>query len=147
MSRRSHTACFLHLIWSTYRRKQLLASKESRNKLLRFFIEHFKETEIRLVELFINPEHVHLLIELPMNMKIQDIVKLAKGSSSHWINQNNIIKVKFSWATGYGAFTVSKSNVNKVKKYIQNQQEHHQKTTFNEEYNKFLVKHGLGVGE
>ena len=88
--------------------------------------------------MYTNPDHVHLLIELPVDRTIQDIIKLLKGSSSHWINQNDIIRHKFSWAIGYAALTVSKTNVEKVKKYIQRQKEHHKKVSFNEEYMKFL---------
>lgn len=147
MSKRSYTACFLHIIWGTHKRLPLLNTNENRGKLTEFIKEYLREKNILLKELFINPDHVHMLIELPTNMTIQDIVKLIKGSSSHWINQNNITKAKFSWATGYGAFTVSQSNIENVKRYIQNQKEHHRKTTFGEEYKKFIRVHGLKIEE
>ena len=84
---------------------------------------------------------------MPTNRTIQDIVKFVKGSSSHWINQNNIIKEKFSWAKGYSAFSVSKSGVYRVRKYIKNQEEHHRKKSFAEEYSKFLQVHGFNFDE
>jgi REP element-mobilizing transposase RayT len=89
------------------------------------------------------PEHVHVLFLLNPNFAIKDILKNAKGESSHWINQENLIKSKFSWQTGYGAFSVSESNVEKVEQYIRNQKEHHRQKTFMEEYNEFMEKHGL----
>ncbi len=66
------------------------------------------------------------------------MVKLTKGSSSHWINQNNIIAPKFAWAVGYAAFTVSKSNVQRVYNYVLNQEEHHKRVTFQQEYEEFM---------
>lgn len=139
MSKRSHTACYIHLIWGVKDRAPLLNSDEVQNKVNHYFQEYLKELEIKIMAMHTNPDHVHFLIELPLDRTIQDVVKLLKGSSSHWINHNDIIRHKFSWAAGYAAFTVSKSNVDKVKKYIQNQKEHHAKLTFAEEYEKYKL--------
>jgi REP element-mobilizing transposase RayT len=65
-------------------------------------------------------------------------VKQIKGSSSHFINQQELIPEKFSWQTGYAAYSVSESVVNKVFEYIQNQKIHHQKKTFQQEYDEFI---------
>jgi uncharacterized protein with von Willebrand factor type A (vWA) domain len=70
-------------------------------------------------------------------------LKNIKGESSHWINQQNLLKVKFAWQVGYGAFSVSESNVNDVEQYIRNQKEHHRMKTFTEEFDEFMKKHGL----
>jgi len=138
MSKRSYTACYIHLIWGTKDKFPLLVSEEVQRKVTHYFQKYLNDLSIKILALYTNPEHVHFLIELPVDRTIKDIVKLLKGSSSHWINQNDIIKMKFSWAVGYAAFTVSKSNVYKVKKYIQNQKEHHKKRTFTEEYQSFI---------
>ena len=92
---------------------------------------------------YVNAEHVHALIDLPTKYSIEDTMKLLKGASSHWVNQEHIIAAKFSWGRGYGAFSVSQSNVNDVSKYIANQEEHHRKKTFAEEYEKFVRVYGL----
>jgi len=63
---------------------------------------------------YVNPDHVHALIDLPTRLSIEELVQLLKGSSSHWINANDVIKEKFAWGRGYGAFSVSESNVNAV---------------------------------
>ncbi|MGD9487191.1 MAG: IS200/IS605 family transposase [Calditrichaceae bacterium] len=139
MSKRTHTACYIHLIWGVKDRAPLLSSNEVQKKVNHYFQNYLNELEINLIGLHTNSDHVHLLIELPLNRTIQDIVKLLKGSSSHWINQNDIIKMKFAWAVGYAAFTVSKSNVSKVKRYILNQKEHHREATFTQEYEKFIA--------
>jgi hypothetical protein len=70
-------------------------------------------------------------------------VKLLKGASSHWINQNRIVPGKFAWGRGYGAFSVSQSGVDEVSKYIANQEEHHRKKPFAEEYERFIRAYGL----
>lgn len=70
-------------------------------------------------------------------------MKNVKGESSHWVNQENLTKVKFVWQVGYGAFSVSESNVDNVEQYIRNQKEHHKKITFMEEYEQYMRKHGL----
>ena len=139
MSKRSYTSCYIHLIWGTKNRSPLLDPREVQIRINQYFQKYLAELRIKLLALYTNPDHVHFLIELPVDRTIQDIVKLLKGSSSHWINHNDIIRHKFSWGIGYGALTVSKTNVEKVKKYIQRQKEYHQKVTFNDEYNKVFA--------
>ena len=75
------------------------------------------------------PDHVHSLFLLNPQKAITDIFKQVKGSTSHWINEQNLIKEKFSWQTGYAAYSVSESVLEKVFQYIANQKQHHQKTT------------------
>jgi REP element-mobilizing transposase RayT len=70
---------------------------------------------------YVNADHVHALIDLPTGVSIEVVVQLLKGSSSHWINSNDIIKGKFAWGRGYGAFSVSESNVDAVAKYFAGQ--------------------------
>ncbi len=147
MSKRSYTACYIHLVWNGKDRVPLLKSKEARRAMSGFINQYAQSKDIHILNSYINPEHVHLLIELPTNQTLEDIVKLIKGSSSHWVNQNDIIEPKFAWGVGYAAFTVSKSNLNKVYKYIANQESHHKKVTFIEEYEAFIKKHGLKTDE
>ena len=92
---------------------------------------------------YFNPEHVHALIDLPTNKSIEEVVQLLKGSSSHWINENRLLRGRFSWGRGYGAFSVSHSDVDQVAAYIANQQEHHRKKTFEQEFELFVKRYGL----
>ena len=91
----------------------------------------------------VNADHVHALIDLPTSLSIVELMQLLKGSSSHWINANNIITGKFAWGRGYGAFSVSESNVDQVARYIAHQEEHHRVRTFAEELREFIDRHGL----
>jgi len=92
---------------------------------------------------YVNADHTHAVIDLPTNFSIEDVLHLFKGSSSHWINQNDFLKTKFSWGRGYGAFSVSESNLEKTVRYIANQEEHHRRKTFEEEYEEFIKAYGL----
>ncbi len=92
---------------------------------------------------YVNADHVHLMLDLPTNLSIEAAVQLFKGSSSHWINSNEVIKGKFAWARGYAAFSVSESNVDAIAKYIASQEEHHRVRTFSDELERFIERHGL----
>jgi REP element-mobilizing transposase RayT len=84
------------------------------------------------------PDHIHCLFLLSPDKSIADIIKQIKGSTSHWINETDIIADKFSWQTGYAAYSVSESQLEKVHNYIKNQKAHHQKLTFGHEYDEFV---------
>ena len=92
---------------------------------------------------YFNADHTHALIDLPTNKCIEEVIKLFKGSSSHWINQQQMLKGHSSWGRGYGAFSVSHSDVDRVARYIANQEEHHRKRTYAEEFEIFVKRYGL----
>lgn len=86
------------------------------------------------------PDHVHVFFGMRPVQSLSDLMQDVKGDSSRWINEKGFVKTKFSWQEGYGAFSYSKSHVNNVISYIRNQEEHHRKKTFIEEYNELLEK-------
>jgi putative transposase len=88
-------------------------------------------------------DHVHVFFEMPPDLKISDLMRMLKSSSSKWINENNFLKAKFNWQAGYGAFSHSKSQRNDVIKYIMNQEEHHRQKSFREEYLDMLLKNEI----
>ena len=88
-------------------------------------------------------DHIHALFLLSPKIAFSDVMKTIKGETSHWINQREFFKYKFAWQVGYGAFSVSESNVKQVQHYIEDQREHHKKMTFLEEYDRFMKKHGV----
>jgi len=89
------------------------------------------------------PDHVHLLFLQNPKMAVTDITKQVKGNTSHWINEQNLISEKFAWQTGYAAYSVSESQLEKVFQYIKHQKEHHKTKTFTSEYDEFIALHGL----
>ena len=92
-------------------------------------------------------DHVHLLVNLPPAIALSDAVRDIKANASKWVDDNHLTKDGFEWQKGYGAFTVSYSNIETVREYIRNQQKHHQVRTFREEYIEFLKRHGIEFEE
>ena len=144
MSVRSFTKIWLHIIWSTKNRNKSLVDREFRKRISKHLLENSKEKGIYMKVNYVNSDHVHAVIDLPTNMTIEDVARLLKGELSSWINNN--IESKFKWATGYAAFSVSESNLDKVVKYIMNQEEHHRIKSFSEEYDTFLRAYNVGCG-
>ncbi len=92
-------------------------------------------------------DHVHVFFELPMTMAISDQMRMLKATSSKWINDNKLVKGKFSWQEGYGAFSYAKSQRDVVINYIKNQEEHHQRQSFKQEYLELLKKFEIPYDE
>ena len=89
------------------------------------------------------PDHIHILASLPCTISLADFVRAIKASTSKWIKSLHPAYKDFSWQEGYGSFSVSKSNVESVIQYINNQKEHHAKFTVQDEFHRFLKKHGF----
>jgi REP-associated tyrosine transposase len=142
MSTHSYSRCWLHLIWTTLDREPMLDKRAAANAS-RFLSNYSAEKGIYMKINYFNPEHVHTLIDLPTNKSIEEVIQLFKGSSSHWINLEKLLRGKFSWGRGYGAFSVSHSDIEKVGAYIAGQEEHHRKKSFRDEFELFVKKYGL----
>ncbi len=136
---------WIHAIWSTKNRQPLITS-EIESGLFKFISDEFYNLNCPLKSINGMPDHIHCLFLLSPNQSISSLIKQIKGSSSHWINKNNLISEKFSWQTGYASYSVSESIRNKVHQYISNQKEHHRIKSFKEEYEEFLLLHGLENG-
>ncbi len=89
------------------------------------------------------PDHLHLFVGLNPNQSISEMMRTIKGDSSEWINKEKLTSRKFQWQEGYGAFSYSRSQIDSVAKYIFNQQEHHKKVTFLDEYKTILENLGV----
>ena len=138
----SYNKIWIHAVWSTKERLPIIKT-EIETVIFAFISNQFKESgcPVRIINGM--PDHIHCLFLLNPQKSISEVIKQIKGSSSHFINKENLIKEKFSWQTGYSAFSVSESAVDKVYKYITNQKQHHQKRTFQKEYEEFLELHDL----
>jgi len=139
MSDHSYSCCWLHLTWAVKNRERLL-TPNTRPLLHSHIQENARSKDIFLKALFINADHVHALIDLPTNLTIEQTVKLLKGESSHWINEQRLTMGAFHWQRGYGAFSVCPSKMKEACAYIAGQEEHHRQRTFQDEL-KALVKH------
>lgn len=85
-------------------------------------------------------DHIHVFFELNPNSRISDLMRMLKASSSKWINENKLVRGKFQWQEGYGAFSYSRSQRNDVIQYIINQEDHHATKSFKDEYLEMLTK-------
>lgn len=134
---------YIHFVWSTKNRVPYLNSKELRTKMWNHIRENAKEKGI-FVD-FVNGynDHCHCLVSLGVDQTIQKVMQMIKGESSFWINKNNLTKGKFEWQDEYFAVSVSESVIDKVREYIKNQEEHHSKKTFQQEYDEFISKYGF----
>jgi len=112
-------------------------------QLFEFLQQELKKTGCMVSIVNGMPDHVHCLFGINPQKSITDIIKQIKGSSSHFINSNNLITEKFSWQRGFGAFGVSHSAVDNVYGYIRDQKQHHKKRSFESEYIKFMELHGF----
>jgi REP element-mobilizing transposase RayT len=93
------------------------------------------------------PDHIHAFIGMKPSMKISDLVRDIKNNSSNFINEKKFVKGRFSWQEGYGVFSYSHSHIENVYNYILNQEEHHKKRSFREEYIDLLQKFEIGFNE
>lgn len=138
----SFNKIWIHAIWATKERAPIIHSKVE-HKIYSFISDQLRDQgcPVRIINGM--PDHIHCLFLLSPQKSIADVIKQIKGSSSHFINQNNLIADKFAWQTGYAAYSVSESVVDRVFKYIQNQKQHHTKKSFQLEYEEFIKLFGL----
>lgn len=140
-----YTKVLIHFIWATKNRKPLIS-----NELKPLLLQHIKENSIKkgiyIDTLNCVSDHIHLLISLGTEQTIAKIAMLIKGESSFWLNKQALVANKFEWQDEYIALSVSYSAIDKVRAYILNQEIHHQKKTFADEYEGFLNAHRFEVG-
>ena len=130
------------MVWATLDREPML-EKPAATKLSAFLQEYAESKKIYLKINFVNADHCHLLLDLPTSSTIENVAQWFKGGSSHWVGEQRLVRGRFHWGRGYGVFSVSHSHLDRVCKYIANQEEHHRKRTFGEEYELFVRRHGL----
>ena len=131
-----------HLVWATKKREPVLGKNIRKN-----IFSHIRENALtKNIQIdFINGhvDHVHILISLNADQTIANTIQLIKGESSYWINKNKLTPQKFEWQDDYFAVSVSESGIDKVRDYIKNQEEHHKKKTFQQEYDEFMERYGF----
>lgn len=128
---------WVHAIWTTKDRIPLI-HLNIEHKIYHFISEQFREQGCRIKIINGMPDHIHCLFLLNPKKSISEVIKQIKGSSSRYINQNNLINENFSWQVGYAAYSVSESVLNKVFGYIKNQKQHHKEYNLQQEQNDFL---------
>ncbi len=123
----------IHCVFAVKGRENLITST-FRNELYKYMSGILKNDNAFPLSVGGWLDHVHVFFELHPDSKISDLMRLLKSSSSKWINDNKLVKGRFEWQSGYGAFSYSRSQRSNVINYIMNQEEHHKSKTFKEEY-------------
>ncbi|MDD2987033.1 IS200/IS605 family transposase [Flavobacterium sp.] len=135
----TYSQIYIQIVFTVQGRQNLI-KEENREELHKFITGIVSNRGQKLLAIFAMPDHVHVLVGIKPSISISDLVRDVKAGSSKFINDKRWMNGKFNWQEGFGAFSYSKSNLDTVVKYILNQEEHHQKRTFKEEYLDFLEK-------
>ena len=136
----------VHLVFSTKQRERFI-NDDVRQSLHAYMATVLENLGCPPVLINSMDDHVHILFELGRTVSISQAVEEVKTTSSKWIKTQGAPFTVFAWQSGYGAFSVSESNVPAVRDYIANQREHHRTKSFQEEYRAFLTKHGITFDE
>jgi putative transposase len=133
---------WLHCVWGTKNKVPFLR-KEIKQEIIDHINANAKEKGIYINILNGNSEHMHCLISLRPDQTLSKVMQLIKGESSFWINRKKLTNYKFEWAVEYFGISISDSQTPRIREYIRNQEEHHKKMTWEEEYNIFLSENGF----
>ncbi len=131
-----------HVVFSTkYRRKSI--NQATQERLYEYMGGIIRNLDGSLVEIGGIEDHVHLLVNLPPFKSVSDSIRDIKANASRWMNERLQTNLKFEWQKGFGAFTVSHSQIEIVRQYIRNQREHHRTRSFTEEFIELLQRHEI----
>jgi len=135
----TYTQIFIHIVFVVKGRANLIPSDKN-EELYKYIAGIIKEKKHKLFIVNVMSDHVHILLGYNPIESISELVKEVKRCSSMFINNNKWVRGRFEWQAGYGAFSYSKSQIDDVYKYIENQEKHHKIKTFREEYIEMLKK-------
>lgn len=138
----SFVRVWIHTVWGTKNRDPFL-TKEIKSQAIKHIKENAKSKDIFIDRINGHNEHLHCLMGLNADSSISKAMQLIKGESAFWINKQKITRNKFEWADEYFAVSVSESMLEKVRAYIDNQEAHHKKITFTQEYEEFIRKYNF----
>ena len=142
----TYTQIHIQAIFAVKKRTGLI-QKEWKDELYKYITGIIQTHDHKLLAINGMPDHLHVFFGMRPIQSLSDLMQDMKGSSSKWLNEKKFIKEKFEWQEGYGAFSYSKSQASRVIAYVQNQEVHHSKITFLEEYKKLLEKFEVDYDE
>lgn len=138
----TYTQLYFHIVFAVKGRANLVSTKW-REQLYKYITGIITNKSQKLIIVNGMPDHVHLLIGMKPDACLSDLVRDIKANSSKFINEQKLVVGKFEWQTGFGAFTLGYSQLDTVVTYIKNQEEHHRKKSFREEYLDFLKQNDI----
>ena len=137
---------YVHLVFSTKHREPFLGAP-LRTQMHPYLATVLTNSGSQAIRVGGTADHVHALFRLSKNISLAGIVEGIKTSSSKWIKTKGRALASFHWQSGYGGFSVSPADVEKVTEYIAQQETHHRAVSFQEEYRKLLESHGIEFDE
>lgn len=140
------TQIYIQVVFAVKGRQNLIA-KDKKEELHKYITGIITRRDQKLLAIHCMPDHIHILIGLKPTVTISDLVRDIKSGSSKFINDNRWIQGKFHWQDGYGAFSYGHSQLDRVIRYIENQEQHHARRSFKEEYLEFLEKFHVDYDE
>jgi len=133
----TYTQIHIHAVFAVQNRLSLI-QKQWQDELYKYITGIITNKGHKLLQIGGMSDHVHVLFGMRPTQSLSDLMQDIKGDSSLWINKKRLVRGKFSWQEGYGAFSYGKSQIDNVVKYIQTQEKHHEKRNFAEEYLELL---------
>lgn len=140
------TQIYLHLVFAVQNRISLI-NPEWKAELYKYITGIVQNNGHKLIAINGIANHLHLAVGYKPHQLIPDLLQDIKGYSSKWVNEKKFVRGKFNWQEGYGAFSFSHSQIDRVVKYINNQEQHHKKVSFREEYIQLLKKYNIPFDE
>ena len=142
----TYTQLYIQIVFTVKGRQNLLP-KQHREELHKYITGIISNRNQKLLSIFAMPDHIHLLVGIKPDITISDLVRDIKAGSSKFITNNNWVNGKFNWQEGFGAFSYSRSQIDKVIDYILNQEKHHKIKSFKEEYMEILDKFEIAYND
>jgi putative transposase len=138
----TYTQIYTHVVFAVEGRQSLIAP-EHNDELQKYITGIVSAQRHKLIAINNMPDHLHLLIGLRPDAALSELVRDIKANSSRWINEKRWVIGRFSWQEGFGAFSYSRSQLSAVIRYIENQQKHHSRKSFRDEYTELLERFGV----
>ena len=142
----TYTQIHLHFVFAVKYRKSLIQA-EWRGRLHRYITGIFQNNDHKMLQINSVTDHIHIFVGFRPNQSISASIQNVKSESSKWIKREGLCESRFAWQEGFGAFSYSKSHVPNVIRYIKNQERHHKKISFLDEYQEMLEKFGVDYDE
>jgi REP element-mobilizing transposase RayT len=142
----TYTQIYIHIVFAVKGRQNLI-QKNWEDELHKYICGIANSKEQKVYAIGGVGDHIHLLVSIKPDIAISDLVRDIKANSSRWINEKHFVMNKFQWQEGYGAFSYSKSQLDNVIAYINNQEQHHKTKSFKEEYIELLQKYNVEYDE
>ncbi len=142
----TYSQIYIQVVFAVQGRQNLI-QKQNQQELHKFITGIVRERQQKLLAVHCMPDHTHLVLGLTPSVALSDVVRDVKNGSTHFINRNRWVCGRFCWQEGFGAFSYGHSQLTGIIHYVQNQEQHHAKRSFRDEYVRFLQRYEIAHDE